>query len=167
MFKNTDGFLYSYCDNINDSLQKLAYFIPLEDVLTCDFFCNTTGKRLDQMLFSTHIGYATFKNNFMFPLLQKVSRQLIPTGIPQYLKKFYQSIIYKVHNVKKVEMPAVLTLVDLEVGFQIWIYSCALTWVIFLFEIMAKIFLKILKKKLFKFIKQTLLEMIFGFNFGS
>ena len=167
MFNTIEGLVYSYCDNINDASQKLAYFVPLEDVLTYVTFCNALGNKLDQILFSIQIGYATFKNNFVFQLLQSVTSQLIPSGIPQYLNYFYSTLIFKKHNVKKLENPTVLTLEDLEIGFKLWIFSCLLTFVSFALELMLSFFLRKLKIKIFKNIKQTLAKMILGLNLGT
>ena len=132
---------YSYCKHINNSSEKIAYFVPNTAATEYDFECRSSGHQLDQTLYSTHIGYAVYRNNFIFDLLQNVTQQLIPAGIPQHLAKLYQWIIFKTHQEIVYKSPSVLTLEDLRTGFLLWIVACCITIVVFVFEAGGRIIL--------------------------
>ena len=146
----------SYCSNISDYSKRLAYFVPLEDISVCEFKCKIYGHKLDQILFSTQIGFAAHRNHFIFHLMQNVTQRLIPAGIPQHLKKMYTWSLFKVHTEKSDKDPSVLTLEDLEIGFILWMYSCAVTWIAFVLEILASIILNQMKVFILKTLKKVL-----------
>ena len=74
----------------------------------------------------------------MLDLLQKVTQQLIPSGIPQHLKKFYEWMTINRHREISSKIPSVLTLIDLKIGFLLWMYSCAVTFIVFIFELIGR-----------------------------
>lgn len=145
----------TYCTFINNSSKKIAFFVPHTAASEYDFECKAFGHRLDQILYSTHIGFAVHKNNFIFKLLQNVTQQLIPAGIPQYLAKFFEWSIFKSHTEIIVKSPSVLTLSDLKFGFILWMYSCGVTILVFAYEAAGRI--------IFIEVKLFFIQRYFGF----
>ncbi|CAG9809591.1 unnamed protein product [Chironomus riparius] len=127
VFDSMTRFQRSFCQNINDSSKKIAYFVPHTAATEYDFECKSAGHQLDQILYSTHIGYAVYRNNFIYDLLQNVTQQLIPAGIPQHLAKLNQWIIFKSHKEIAYKSPSVLTIDDLRTGFLLWMVACCIT----------------------------------------
>lgn len=128
------------------------------------------GIEIKENLMSYQLGLATSWNSFIFSTAQKAIRQLIPTGIPQEVKKFHLENLYHARQDDK-RGPNVLRLSDLSFGFLIWLVACGVSSVVFMIEFfVGKILFelrKLLKKLLglFLFIRglKALIENNQGF----
>ena len=127
-----------YCQQIQNSSAKLAFFLPHTEEDELYNKCKVRGRKLRQNLNSNYLGLGVLENNFIYHLMQDVIDQLIPSGIPQYLIKFYDWIHSRDKVFVFVKKPQVLTLKDLEFGFFCWAAACCTSTAVFLIEIVCK-----------------------------
>lgn len=127
-----------YCNQIQNSSAKLAFFLPHSEVDEFYNKCKVRSIKLRENLYSNYLGLAVLENNFIYHLMQDVIEQLIPSGIPQYLLKFYDWVHSRDKRYIFVKIPKVLTLKDLEFGFLCWAAACCATAMMLMLEIIFK-----------------------------
>jgi hypothetical protein len=93
------------------------------------------GISLNEKLFSYPIGLGTFKNHFMFPLMEDTMQLTIPAGIPQYLFEHHRWLKFGRIHVNRKLGPNVLSIDDLSFGFVLWAVACGLSAVVFCVEV--------------------------------
>jgi hypothetical protein len=98
--------------------------------------CHGTAGKLKN--FRSKLAAASFltaRNSFIHVILNEILDKTIPAGIPQYLIEYHSSLIYKKYEPIDDNEPRVLTVNDLSFGFVLWLGSCAVAVVGFIFEL--------------------------------
>jgi len=103
----------------------------------------------DPVLYTTHEVFMFWTLSFYFPMYNKIIRELIPTGIMQYLVDNYYT--QKTKYITDEEGPKILSLDDLLFGFKIWLGCCFISSFIFVLEYLIKFILRHRKKQFRKF----------------
>jgi hypothetical protein len=80
-------------------------------------------------------GIMMFKYSPMYWVVEDTMKLLIPSGIPQWMKKFINEVVIKGVSEEQKE-PKVFTVEDLEFGFVIWGVACGICLVAFVAEIL-------------------------------
>ena len=114
---------------------KLAFFIEGIQFTAFNSFCQGSAHKLDNFHKSLDILVLfTNRNSFIYEILNEVLDKTIPTGIPQYLIKYHESVIFKNYEPVLNNSPKVLTLDDLWFGFILWLGACGISTFGFLME---------------------------------
>lgn len=108
---------------------------------------NERVHQFDERLITFPMGIIFHRNNFLYRLTEEVMEKVIPAGIPQYLFEFHQWMaIRRKITINSVKGPRVLTLGDLNFGFEIWLSACGMACVGYVMEILRFKARKILRK---------------------
>ncbi|CAG9807144.1 unnamed protein product [Chironomus riparius] len=127
----------NYCVSINRVHPKLAYLMPIMNMLSASSFCGgflTSVKHFEMT--SCLGGLGMVRNSILYPIFDKVMNKLVPSGIPLYLFKYYKEFLYGVYQESKENMPKILTFDDLEFGFIMWLTACGISLAAFATEIL-------------------------------
>ena len=79
-------------------------------------------------------GMGVWRNNHAYWLMEDTMRQLIPAGIPQFLRKFVHELFIKPYK-PDVKTPKVFSLEDLKFGFVTWLIACSVAFSVFVIEL--------------------------------
>jgi hypothetical protein len=127
---------------MRNSSAKLAHFTDL-DITESRYYSNETFIKLQEVLLTTQNGFLFLRNHFMFHLTDRVTRDLIPTGILQRSRD-YHFWFREGKDRSEEEGPQVLRVTDLSFGFVLWLVACSVSTAVFIFEcILPKVVLAI------------------------
>ena len=139
-----------YCKSIDNVHPKLAFLMPIMNMLSSNSFCGGSLIPVKNFHISSLLGgLGMVKNSILYPIFDEVIRNLIPSGVPQYLRKYHERLLYGIYEELEEKAPKVLTLDDLEFGFIIWLIASGISIAAFLSEI-------------FRFYIENLLKMHIG-----
>jgi hypothetical protein len=109
----------------------------MEDIQYSTFnsICHGSAMRLKGFREDTTItALLTYKNSFIYEILNEILQKTIPFGIPQYLMNFHYLTLFKHYEVSSDKNPKVLTIDDLSFGFVLWLGACGISLIGFLYE---------------------------------
>ena len=72
-------------------------------------------------------GIGMLKNSIFYPIFDEVIKNLIPSGIPQYLPIFHLEMLFGTYKEVSDNTPKVLNLHDLAFGFMLWLGACSIS----------------------------------------
>ena len=139
-----------YCDNINNSSAKLAFYVDPVFYKTASSICRGSLIQVKNVRMNVIQGLISFRTLDVLEIsLIDVMKQLVTAGIPQYFDSYYSDNFLGRYEEIKEKTPKVLTLDDLLFGFNLWLCACGFSTIGFVIEILFYIFYKILKKYVF------------------
>lgn len=94
--------------------------------------CQNNWKLIDEPIYTTSEVFAFHHTSFYFRIFKAVINKLIDTGIMKYFSDNFYIRKRKLPISKK--EPKILKLEDLSFGFNIWLCSCFLSFMVFVFE---------------------------------
>lgn len=122
-----DEFQKFYESHIHNSSEKLAFLTPKTSKKDLDMNLNSPGLELKEILFKSQSSLMFVNNLFLFDLIQDVIENLVETGTLQHLKELNSWYDYFT-RLKSIAPrgPQVLSMMDLDYGFIIWLVACGL-----------------------------------------
>jgi len=81
-------------------------------------------------------GIGMLKNSIFYPIFDEVIKNLIPSGIPQYLPMFHLEMLFGTYKEVSESTPKVLNLHDLAFGFMLWLVACSISIAAFACEML-------------------------------
>jgi hypothetical protein len=118
---------------LNSRDQKMAITVDEDTMRTLKFLFKKPPDKIDhKVCFLKGIGMK--KNNYAFYLVEDTMQLLIPSGIPQWTRKFMYDVLFREY-MKDEDEPKVFSLNDFQFGFVIWSVACGISFIGFLMEI--------------------------------
>jgi hypothetical protein len=145
-----------YKEALEGNTPKLAFFIDeFDHKMMNTTFKNSLaimkGEMLTKMLF-----LLINRRNILVRQIDQVTRELAPTGIPQYLNDLGSSDLFPQFDEEEIDNRRILSLSDLEYGFVIWLALFPIPIIAFICELYS-LKLKRLRRKLAGLIEFLLL----------
>ena len=126
-----------YCESVNSIYPKRAFFMPIVDMVSASSLCKGSLTLVKNFyMFTIPGGIGMLRNSILYPIFDEVMRNLIPSGIPQYLQIFYSKLLFGTYEELNEKTPQVLTLNDLAFGFLLWLAACSVSIAAFVGEIL-------------------------------
>ncbi|CAG9812356.1 unnamed protein product [Chironomus riparius] len=145
---NSEQFTDAYLTQSDNSTAKIA--LVIDEILKSryDFYENKDNfvwNELDEVLFTSFDAFLFHCNSFYFRMINKIINNLIPTGLLNYLinNHYIKSPVVKTNENK----PKVLSINDLNVGFNIWLLCCLLSFFTFIAEFIVRFIIIRVNKK--------------------
>ena len=133
-FKRNDDFFRICLKRRQDFASKIAFFMPQDAIATLITDCKCQPKILKQTLLTYQNGISMLRNHFLFEATEEVVQRLIPMGIIQHSFELHTWISLRPVIEVEGSEPNVLTMDDLEFGFVIYLATCGLSILGFLYE---------------------------------
>ncbi|XP_070508928.1 uncharacterized protein [Chironomus tepperi] len=132
------GLMYNlYCDNYDKVSSKLAFFFEDIQYSSLNSFCQGSAIKLKKFRNDVVLSsFLTYRNSFIYDILKEILEKIIPAGIPQYLVEYHMEQVYKKYEPIENNEPKVLTVDDLTFGFVVWLGSCGIAVLGFIYEIL-------------------------------
>lgn len=141
--KNLERFYLSvYNSSMLADTEKYAFYMTDIQRQELANILQLPGTQLEEVLYSTSLGFGVPKNCFLFHIIDKVVQDLISTGIMSNIYNQYMDYRYFAPPQKE---PKVLTVDDLEFGFVLWLIAALVSFVMFLSEFFLFKFLRKVK----------------------
>lgn len=135
-----------YCDNINKSSAKLAFFQSEKFFDTANIFCKGSLFPLKKVFINAlPTALIVKRNSILESVFYEVMPQFVSSGIPQYLNKFHADLFHIGYREFNEKIPKVLTVDDLAFGFNLWFMACCLSIIGFICEVFKYFVVKVLK----------------------
>lgn len=135
-----------YCDNIDKSSAKLAFFQSEKFFETANIFCKGSLFPLRNIFINALPTALTVKkHSILESIFYDVMPRFVSSGIPQYLYEFHADLFHIGYLEFNEKLPKILTLDDLAFGFNLWLLACCLSTIGFICEVFKKKFTKALK----------------------
>lgn len=136
-----------YCQSINKIHPKRAFLLPIKVFHSINSFCGGSLIHVKNFHLSNVPGaLGMVRNSFLYPIFDQIMRNLIPSGIPQYLPKLHSRLLFGYFKEIESKIPKVLVLDDLEFGFIMWLIACGISIAAFLSEILKDQIIKAAKR---------------------
>lgn len=132
---NPNDFAQYYFANKDNHTMKLAFFMPEDTLFDLNAQCKCRARVLSECLFTIQIGLSTYRNHFLFDILEKVMEKFIPMGIVQHLFEFYMWIHNRPDISDDSKRPQVFCVSDLSFGFILWLIACGISTAGYFLEI--------------------------------
>ena len=111
--------------------------MPIENIISLSSICK--GSLIPVKNFHMNAisgGLGMVKNSILYPIFDDVMRNLIPSGIPQYLPIYHSKLLFGGYEESDEKLPKVLSLDDLAFGFILWLIACGISITAFTVELM-------------------------------
>lgn len=126
-----------YCQSINRIHPKLAFFMPIMNMVSMSSVCKGSLTPIKNFYMTALPGgIGMLRNSILYPIFDDVMRKLVPSGIPQYLPVFYSNLMFGTFKDIDEKMPKVFMFNDLAFGFILWLFTCGISIMTFLGEVL-------------------------------
>lgn len=113
----------------------MAFFLEDIQYSILNSICNGAAAKLKNFKLDAQISVLyTKRNSFIYKTLSQLMDKIVPAGIPQYLIKYHEDVVYKPFVPKIGNEPRILNISDLEYGFVLWLAACGVSFIGFLLE---------------------------------
>lgn len=116
--------------------EKAAFRISYKSFLVTRAQYKMKPRRMNFIYRTFSLGISVLKNNFIYEVTENVMSKLIPAGIPQYFRNFVEDVILRPPKVEQEETFTEFRVEDLKSSFVIYLICCAVTILVFIFEIL-------------------------------
>ena len=114
---------------------KVAVTIDEESYRILKNYYRDVPRKLNMDLAILVKGIGVWRNNHAYWLMEDTMRQLIPAGIPQFVRNRVLEFIFKETREVTTKIPQVLTVNDLKFGFVTWLITCLIAVSAFVIEL--------------------------------
>ncbi|KAG5668298.1 hypothetical protein PVAND_016245 [Polypedilum vanderplanki] len=129
------GNIRVYCQYIGDKATKTAIVTDERFDMMIKFFCKEEILRIKETVFTVNVGYGLVSFHYLYDSIESTIQWLLQAGIPQFWYELNHWHIYKRIYIPSSPPKDVLTLNDLNYGFNIWLIACAISIFQFFIEV--------------------------------
>lgn len=140
---DTSVFKEFFYNTIRNASTKLAYLMLDEEIAMASEI--ELGFRLKQTLLTTFAGFTSGRNHFIYDLMEKTVRKILPSGIFKHKENYYIWMDYKSTYSEKEPNSKVIKINDLRFLFTMWMVTLGMSVVLLLVEFLVSFFDKIVQ----------------------